>query len=166
MSDLTQAISQRHPGAVLEVVESRGETTAVVEPARAKALLKFLKEERGFNYLVDVSSAHWPEEGRIDVVYLVRNLKTREQIRIRAALPVEEPAIESVADVWRTADWLEREVYDLMGITFLGHPDLRRILMPEEFEGHPLRKEYPMEGDDEWRNYLPVSEAGHDDREP
>ena len=164
MSELTQAIGERFPGAVVEIVEFRGETTVVADPERAKAILRFLKEERGFNYLVDVSSAHWPEEGRINVVWQVRNLKTREQLRIRSPLPEEAPQVESVADLWRTADWLEREVYDLMGVVFLGHPDLRRILMPEDFEGYPLRKEYPMEGDDEWRNYLPVEEGPHDDR--
>jgi NADH-quinone oxidoreductase subunit C len=155
MADLTSDIRDRFAGALKEVVTTPGETTLVVEAARAKEILRFMKAERGFNYLVDVSSAHWPDEGRIDVVYMVRNLATREQVRIRAAVPVEDPAIETVADVWRTANWLEREVYDLMGVQFLGHPDLRRIMLPEDFEGHPLRKEYPMEGDDEWRNYLP-----------
>ncbi len=109
-----------------------------------------------------MSSAHWPDEGRIDVVYLPRSLKTAEQVRIRVPLPVEDPSIETVADIWRTADWLEREVYDLMGVTFIGHPDLRRIMLPEEFDGHPLRKEYPMEGDDEWRNFLPVKDTDDD----
>ncbi len=155
MADLTNDIRDRFPDALKEAVLTPGETTLVVESAQAKAVLRFMKAERGFNYLVDVSCAHWPDEGRIDVVYQVRNLSTREQVRVRAALPVEDPSIETVADLWRTANWLEREVYDLMGIMFVGHPDLRRIMLPEDFEGHPLRKEYPMEGDDEWRNYLP-----------
>jgi NADH-quinone oxidoreductase subunit C len=158
MGDAVQGVRDKFPGAIKEIVEYQGETTLVVEPAKAKEILRYLKESEGFRYLVDVSSAHWPEEGRIDVVYLARNLKDRRQLRVRAALPVEDPSIESVADLWRTADWLEREVYDLMGITFIGHPDLRRIMLPEDFEGHPLRKEYPMEGDDEWRNFLPPEE--------
>ena len=154
MPDLLTDIRGKFPAALLEVVQAAGETTLVVEAGRAKEILRWMKAERGFNYLVDVSCAHWPDEGRIDVVYQVRNLTTREQVRVRAALPVEDPTIETVADVWRTADWLEREVYDLMGVQFVGHPDLRRIMLPEDFEGHPLRKEYPVEGDDEWRNYL------------
>jgi NADH-quinone oxidoreductase subunit C len=77
---------------------------------------------------------------------------------VRVPLPEEDPEVESVSDVWRTANWLEREVYDLMGVRFLGHPDLKRIMLPEEFEGHPLRKEYPMQGDDAWRNYLSPEE--------
>ena len=155
MADLAADIRAKFPGALKELVLKQGETTLVVEAARAKEILRFMKAERGFNYLVDVSSVHWPDEGRIDVVYLARNLTTREQVRVRAALPVEDPTIETVCDVWRTANWLEREVYDLMGIQFTGHPDLRRIMLPEDFEGHPLRKEYPMEGDDEWRNFIP-----------
>ena len=159
MSDLASSLQEKFPGALKEVVLSSGETTLVLEAARAKEALRFMKSERGFNYLVDVSSAHWPEEGRIDVVYQVRNLATRDQVRVKVALPVEDPSIETVCDIWRTANWLEREVYDLMGVQFLGHPDLRRIMMPEDFEGYPLRKEYPMEGDDEWRNYLSPEEA-------
>jgi len=158
MGNAIQGIRERFPEAIREVVEYQGETTLVVEPAKAKGILKFLKESEGFNYLADVSSAHWPEEGRIDVVYLARNLTDRRQLRIRAALPVEDPSIETVTDIWRTANWLEREVYDLMGVAFIGHPDLRRILLPEDFDGFPLRKEYPMEGNDEWRNFLPPEE--------
>jgi NADH-quinone oxidoreductase subunit C len=155
MADLTSDIRERFAGALKEVVVGLGETTLVVEPSRAKEVLRFMKAERGFNYLADLSCAHWPDEGRIDVVYQVRNLSNREQVRVRVPLSVEDPSTDTVSDVWRTANWLEREVYDLMGVQFAGHPDLRRIMLPEDFEGHPLRKEYPMEGDDEWRNYLP-----------
>jgi len=159
MSDAIQGIRERFPEAIREVVEYQGETTLVVDAATAKGILRFLRESEGFNYLADISSVHWPEEGRIDVVYVARNLKDTRQLRIRTALPVEDPSIETVTDVWRTANWLEREVYDLMGVVFLGHPDLRRILLPEDFDGYPLRKEYPMEGDDEWRNFLSPEEG-------
>lgn len=155
MDALFQEIGTRFPGAVIERLEYQGETTLRTDGPRAKEILRFLKEERGFNFLADLTSVHWPEEGRIDVVYQVRNMTTRQQLRVRAGVPVEDPSIATVSDLWRTADWLEREVYDLMGVLFTGHPDLRRIMLPEDFEGHPLRKEYPMEGDDEWRNYLP-----------
>ena len=155
MADVIQAVQSKFPGAILEIVEYQGERTLVVQPGRVRAVLGHLKQSEGFNFLADISSAHWPEEGRIDVVYIVRSLKSREQLRIRTPLPIEDPAVETVSDLWGTADWLEREVYDLMGVQFTGHPDLRRIMLPEDFEGHPLRKEYPMEGDDEWRNYVP-----------
>jgi len=156
MTSLTSELSKAFPGAIVEVVEFRGETTLVVGAAKAVDILRNLKEEHGFDYLVDITSAHWPDEDRIDVLWLVRNMKTRVQLRIQAPLPVSDPSIGSVTDLWSTASWLEREVYDLMGVVFLGHPDLRRIMLPEDFEGFPLRKEYPMEGYAEWRNYLPA----------
>lgn len=159
MADVVRAVKESFPGAIREIVEYQGETTIIVDRGAAKPILRHLKEREGFNYLADISSAHWPEEGRIDVVYLPRNLKDRSQVRIKASLPVEDPSIESVTDVWRAANWMEREVYDLMGVDFVGHPDLRRILLPEDFEGYPLRKEFPMEGDDEWRNFLPTEEG-------
>jgi len=158
MTDLVPELKKRLPGALREVVEYQGETTLVVEPAKAGEVLRFLKGERGFDSLVDVSCAHWPEEGVVEVLWFVRSLTSREQVRVKARLPEEAPVVASAAPVWRAADWMEREVYDLMGVRFEGHPDLKRILLPEDFEGHPLRKEYPMEGDDEWRNYLPAEE--------
>ncbi len=157
--DLIRSIRASLPGAVLDVVDYAGETTVVAKASQVKELLRFLKERRGFDYLVDITSVHWPEEGRVDVVYLARSLATREQLRVRTAVPEEAPEVPSVTDLWGTANWLEREVYDLMGVRFEGHPDLKRILLPEDFEGHPLRKEYPMEGDDEWRNYLRPEEG-------
>jgi len=156
LEELIGRLRKSNPDAILEVVYYQGETTLVAEAGKAKGLLRSLKDDEGFDYLVDVSSVHWPEEGRMDVVYVARSLKTRDQLRVRAEVPDENPEIETVSDVWRTADWLEREVYDLMGVRFTGHPDLKRIMLPEDFEGHPLRKEYPMEGDDEWRNFLPA----------
>jgi NADH-quinone oxidoreductase subunit C len=159
MVELTERIRAKFPAAVQEVVEYAGETTLVVGPARLKGLMRHLRDSEGFNFLADVSCAHWPEMGRIDVVYQVRNMSTRLQFRVRVPLPEEDPEVESVSEVWRTANWLEREVYDLMGVRFLGHPDLKRIMLPEDFEGHPLRKEYPMQGDDAWRNYLAPEES-------
>ena len=156
MTSLTSELSKAFPGAIVEVVDFRDETTLVIGAAEAVDILRNLKEEHGFDYLVDITSAHWPDENRIDVLWLVRNMKTRVQLRLQAPLPVSDPSIGSVTDLWPAANWLEREVYDLMGVVFLGHPDLRRIMLPEDFEGFPLRKEYPMEGYAEWRNYLPA----------
>ena len=158
--ELVERIRAKFPAAIQEVVHYAGETTLVVGPAHFKPLARHLKEVEGYRFLADVSSAHWPQEGRIDAVYQVRNLETRDDLRLRVPLPEEDPEVETVSDLWRTADWLEREVYDLMGVRFLGHPDLKRIMLPEDFEGHPLRKEFPMQGDDAWRNYLaPEEEA-------
>lgn len=143
---------------LLSIKKFRGETTVIVKPSNLHDILKFLKED-GFNYLVDVSSAHFPEREEIELLYLVRDLKNKRQVRIKTSLPVEEPRINSACDIWAGANWMEREVFDLMGVIFEGHPDLRRILMPEDFEDFPLRKEYPMEGDDEYRNFLKPGEG-------
>lgn len=152
--ELVERIRAKFPAALQEVVQYGGETTLVVGPSHLKPLARHLKDAEGYRFLADVSCAHWPEVGRIDAVYQVRNLESRDEVRVRVPLPEEDPEVETVSDVWRTANWLEREVYDLMGIRFLGHPDLKRVMLPEEFEGHPLRKEFPMQGDDAWRNYL------------
>lgn len=136
----------------------RSETTLITSKDEIHQILEFLKND-GFDYVVDVSSAHFPERGEIEVVYLLRDLKTRRQIRVKAPVSVEDPRLPTATDLWQGANWMEREVYDLMGVIFEGHPDLRRILMPEDFEDFPLRKEYPMEGDDEWRNFLKPGEG-------
>jgi NADH-quinone oxidoreductase subunit C len=136
----------------------RGETTLIVENKNLHQFLQILKNN-GFDYLVDVSSAHYPEREEIELHYLVRDLNTKRQIRIKTSLSVEDPRTQSACDIWPGANFLEREVYDLMGIIFEGHPDLRRILMPEDFEDFPLRKEYPMEGDDNYRNFLKPGEG-------
>ena len=136
----------------------RGETTIILEPKDLHEALRVFRED-GFDYLADVSSAHYPERNEIEIIYLVRSLKDRRQARLKAALPADDPRTVTACDIWSGADWPEREVYDLMGIVFEGHPDLRRILMPEDFEDHPLRKEYPMEGDDSWRNFLKEGEG-------
>jgi len=147
-----------HPSVKFSVREFRGETTLVFSPEDLHAALAAFKAD-GFDYIVDVSSAHYPDRGEIELLYLVRSLKDARQIRLKACLPEESPRAQSACDIWAGADWMEREVYDLMGVVFEGHPDLRRILMPEDFEDFPLRKDYPMEGDDSWRNFLRPGEG-------
>lgn len=154
MTETLKVLSKEFKGFIKEFREWRGETTIIVDRQKAHNLLLFLKGNAGFNSLIDVSSAHYPDEGFLTISYIVRNMKTIEQVRVQAILPLDEPSIESVCDIWKGANFFEREVYDLMGIYFLNHPDLKRIMMPEDFEGHPLRKEYPLEGYDEWRNYV------------
>ncbi|MEJ2368127.1 MAG: NADH-quinone oxidoreductase subunit C [Acidobacteriota bacterium] len=162
MQETAATLQEKFPGAVTEVLSDGDETTLIVAASSAKGILASLKQDHGFNYLADLSSAHWPEEARIDVVWMVRNLESRQQLRIRVPLPEEDPVIETVSDLWKAANWLEREVFDLMGVRFEGHPGLKRIMLPDDFEGHPLRKEYPVEGFDEWRNYLPPEGEAHE----
>ena len=139
------------PGALRETVARDGERIVYVARDRLLAAMRWLKETPGqeFNYLVDVTAVEFRDRERpIEVVYFLRSLERRADIRIKVELPsTDELVVDSVWSLWHGADWLEREVYDMFGITFRGHPDLRRILMWETYaEGYPLRKSFPLRG--------------------
>jgi NADH-quinone oxidoreductase subunit C len=128
-----------------------GDTIVYVEPDHIRNVLGWLKETPGeeYNYLVDLTAVEYHDpEPPIEVVYFLRSLERRSDLRVKVELAKDgDLAVESVVSLWHAADWLEREVYDMFGITFLGHPDLRRILMWETYsEGHPLRKDFPLRG--------------------
>jgi NADH-quinone oxidoreductase subunit C len=142
-----EKVRERFGEALKEVVYFRGEDTLVVDPEKILEICRFLKEdpEMGFDLLVDVTGIHYLErEYSYEVVYHLLSLARRRRLRLRTRLG-EAGEIDSVTSVWRGADWHEREAFDLVGIRFKGHPDLRRILMPEDFEGHPLRKDFALE---------------------
>ena len=105
--------------------------------------MRTLREAYGYRYYVLASATEHP--GAFDVIHGVRNLDTRDTLFVKVVLPKETPEVDTLAFLYKGADWHEREVYDLFGIGFRSHPDLRRILMPEEYEGHPLRKDFPMD---------------------
>jgi NADH-quinone oxidoreductase subunit C len=139
------------PGAVRETVARDGERVVYVARDRLLEAMTWLKHTPGqeFNYLVDVTAVEFRDRERpIEVVYFLRSLERRVDVRIKVELhAADELAVDSVWDLWHGADWLEREVYDMFGITFRGHPDLRRILMWETYaEGYPLRKSFPLRG--------------------
>ena len=139
------------PGAIRTAVARDGETIVYVARERLLEAMRWLKDTPGqeFNYLVDVTAVEFRDRERpLEVVYFLRSLERRADIRIKVELhPTEELAVDSVYGLWRGADWLEREVFDMFGITFRGHPDLRRILMWETYaEGYPLRKSFPLRG--------------------
>ncbi len=147
---LARKLNERFPGALLEQVDFRGDLTIVVQPDRLVEVARFLKEdpELRFDYLLYATAVDWPaRQPRFDVVWEVRSLanKTRVRLKTRAAMP--NPRVPSLSAVWRAANWHERETWDLLGITFEGHPDPRRILMPQTWEGHPLRKDYVSFGE-------------------
>jgi NADH-quinone oxidoreductase subunit C len=145
---LVQQLSNRFPDALQEHGEFRGELTIVVDPARLVEVARFLKEEQGFDYFLYNTAVDWPaRQPRFDVVWEVRSLKNKTRIRIKTRAAMPEPTVPTLTSVWRAADWHERETWDLLGIRFQGHPDLRRILMPETWEGHPLRKDYVSFGE-------------------
>ena len=139
------------PGALREAVARDGEQIVYVARERLLEAMQWLKQTPGqeFDYLVDVTAVEFRDRERpIEVVYFLRSLQRRADIRIKVELqPSEELSVDSVWSLWHGADWLEREVFDMFGITFQGHPDLRRILMWETYaEGYPLRKSFPLRG--------------------
>ena len=125
-----------------------GDATAQVEAGRIVEILRFLRDEPGleFDMLSDLTAVDYLGRApRFEVVYHLYSVGRNQRVRIKAAVPETPCQIDSVVDVWPVANWMEREVWDLYGIRFRNHPDLRRILLYEEFEGHPLRKDYPKE---------------------
>lgn len=125
------------------------EHVVYVDPARNVEILGWLKEdpEQHYDHLADVTAVDYGGGRPIQVVYQLWSIPHKRALRVKCELPLSELEIQSVAPLWRTADWLEREVYDLFGVVFSGHPDLRRILMPENYaEGYPLRKDFPLRG--------------------
>ncbi len=147
---IVRRVSERFPSALLEHIDFRDDLSLVVDPGRLIEVARFLKEdaELDFDYLLYATAVDWPaRDPRFDVVWEVRSLakKTRVRIKARAAMP--EPRVASLTSVWRAAGWHERETWDLFGIRFDGHPDLRRILMPDSWEGYPLRKDYVSFGE-------------------
>jgi NADH-quinone oxidoreductase subunit C len=143
------ALAAAIDGAVLAADRFAGDITVTVPADKIVDICHALKSGRGFKFLVDLTAIDWLERapGRFDLVYWMHRFDDSKRIRLVAALPAER-AIASVTGVWRTANWLEREVYDMFGIHFEGHPALERILTWEGFNGHPLRKDFPVEGID------------------
>jgi len=135
------------PGAISSGQESNGEITLHVDPASLLSLAQFLKNQQGYERLSAVTCVDWhPREPRFEVVYQLHSIRHNRRLRLKVTLPGTNAQVESVVGVWRSANWYEREVFDLFGVTFLHHPNLRRILMPEGWEGHPLRKDFPVHG--------------------
>jgi len=134
---------------VRAVSEFRGETTMVVKKEEIVEVCTFLKQELGYNFLTDLCAIDYlGQSPRFMMVYQLYNIGSHQRLRIKAAVEEGDGRIDTVSCVWATANWLERECYDLMGIVFNNHPDLRRILMPDDWVGHPLRKDYPVQGPD------------------
>jgi len=137
--------------------EFRGDTRAVVSRDELFAALQLLRDQRGFDLLVDITCVDYlnyrDAEDRFGLVYLLANTRTNERIAVRAFLNEPDLVVPSAVPLWAGANWLEREVWDMFGIRFEGHPDLRRILLPDEFVAFPLRKDYPLQGRGERHNF-------------
>lgn len=141
------ALEAFDPEAVVAGKHDRKELTLEIAPEKIVPVCRFLKDEQQFVRLSTVTAVdRYPAEPRFEVIYHLHSLARNERLRLKCRLSGERPEIDSVTPVWRAADWYERETFDLFGVRFRNHPDLRRIMLPEDWEGHPLRKDYPVTG--------------------
>jgi NADH-quinone oxidoreductase subunit C len=141
------ALERSLPEAITGGHAEHSEPTLFISPARIVEVCRFLKDEGKFLRLSAITAVDWhPTDPRFEVVYLLHALEGHSRLRLKCWVSESECEIESVTGVWRSANWYEREIFDLFGIRFRNHPDLRRILMPSDWEGHPLRKDYPVHG--------------------
>lgn len=145
--ELFESLDQLLGARILEKVEFRGETTLVIDPGDLREVAKFCRDELAFDYLIDITSVdNFGDEPRFEIVYELYSLVMTVHLRLKLRVSEDSGEVETVSDVWPTANWHEREIYDMMGLRFRGHPDLRRILMWDGYPYFPLRKEFPLEG--------------------
>ncbi|HEY0321008.1 MAG TPA: NADH-quinone oxidoreductase subunit C [Pyrinomonadaceae bacterium] len=149
-SPLVAALQRQNPAWVVEVIEAFGETTVIVPREHILAACSFLKgaPDIGFDMLVDICGVDRgpEEEPRFEVNYHLFSTTKYHRTRLKVVLNEDDPRVQTVTGVWKTANWHERETFDMFGIIFEGHPDLRRILLPDDWEGHALRKDFPLRG--------------------
>ena len=149
-SQLVAALQHEHPEWILNVIEALGEVTAVVPREHLVAVCSFLKTAPGaqFDFLADLSGVDRgvEEEPRFEVNYHLFSTIIYHRLRLKVLVNEDDARVPTVTGVWRTANWHERETFDLMGVIFEGHPDLRRILLPDDWQGHALRKDFPLRG--------------------
>jgi NADH-quinone oxidoreductase subunit C len=154
-------VSERFPDGVVETSTAHGEATVIVNRDALKDVLGFLKTDADFvcDFLSFVTAVdRHPKVPRFEVVYEVYSIELKHRVRIKTRITEEDAKVPSVVDIYRGANWHERETYDLFGVVFEGHPNLRRIVLPTNWDGHPLRKEYSAQGQIVWslgKNVLP-----------
>jgi NADH-quinone oxidoreductase subunit C len=140
-------LAEKFPNSILETHSHRGDDTAIVKKDDIVAICMFLRDDETlrYNFMMDLTAVDYlGREPRFEVVYHLYSLQHNQRVRLKAGVDEADCTIDSIVPVWISADWFEREVFDMYGITFKGHPELRRILLYEGFEGHPLRKDYPL----------------------
>ena len=144
-------LKARFGEAIQEALSYLGQNYFVVDASQIEAICLYLRDTEQYNMLTDLTAVDYPKKPkRFEIIYQLYSFPRNERLRLKAAI-AENESISTVVPVWITANWLEREVYDMFGVTFAGHPDLRRILLPEEWQGFPLRKDYPiLQQDDQW----------------
>jgi NADH-quinone oxidoreductase subunit C len=160
---IADKLKERFPEEVLEVKEFRGQVSVTVRKGRILEICRFLHDASDLylDYLIDLCGVDYlgKKANRFEVVYHLYSIRHRHALRLKAEVPENDARIDSVMPVWIGVNWHERECYDLFGIVFAGHPDLRRVLLPEDWEGYPLRKDYPVKGPEtEWSGFMDVLE--------
>jgi NADH-quinone oxidoreductase subunit C len=157
---IIEHIDEQMPQVILDRHAFQGDQTIVVPPAQFEAVVDLVYRE-GFQLLLDVTAVDWfQRDPRFDVVYHLLNLTSQERLRLKVRVNDQEP-MPSLVSRFKAADWFEREVFDMFGIPFLGHPRLERLLMWRDFPGYPLRKDFPLDGGDSFCGDVGVSFAGH-----
>lgn len=160
---LARRVQEAFPSGFLKTVEWRGDLAITVTREALREIARFLHDDPAldFDYIVHVSSVDWPDdEERFEVVYECYSIRKRHRIRLKTRVPESDCIVDSLVDVWKGADFMEREVFDMMGIRFRNHPDMRRILMPDDYtEGYPLRKDFPLRGKG-WRDTFEFLKEG------
>ena len=145
--ELLNSLSKLFGPKIQNKTEFLGETTYTISPGDLREVAKFCRDELSFDYLIDITSIdNFGEEPRFEIVYELYSMTLAVYLRLKLRVSEDECAVDTVSDIWPTANWHEREIYDMMGIKFNGHPDLRRILMWDGYPFFPLRKEFPLEG--------------------
>jgi NADH-quinone oxidoreductase subunit C len=160
---IVAAVQSRLGTEAVAVSQFRDNRRLHVAPTRLLELLRLLKDEHGFDMLAELTAADYLKypgaADRFGVMYVLLNTRSGERVNVKTVLNEPDLTLPSAFPLWKGADWMEREVYDMYGITFAGHPDLRRILMPDAFTSYPLRKDYPLRGRGERHNFPVITRA-------
>ncbi len=144
---IAQELRERDAESVLDTVYFRDKAALTVTPNSIRETLEWLRT-KGFNFMASLHGVdYWPEEPRLGVHYEMLDMHDVDRITVKVRVPIDAPNVPSVVEAWPTADHQEREVFDMFGVIFDDHPDLRRILMPEDYEGHPQRRDFPLGGE-------------------
>lgn len=147
LQNTIDGLTDRYTDSIINVYQSSGDTFVHITPDANVDILQYLKDECHFIYLVDVfGTDRFTSEDRFEVFYNVVSLRDQDRLFLKAWLPEQNPEIESITSLWKSANWFERQTYDMFGVRFSNHPDMRRIYMPEDFEYFPMRKEFPLLG--------------------
>jgi NADH-quinone oxidoreductase subunit C len=157
---IAKELRDANPDSVTDTLFFRDRATLIIQPGAIRATLAQLRE-RGFGFLASVHGVdYYPEEPRLGVVYELLDMDAVDRITVKLRVPIDAATVESVTPDWKTADHQEREIYDMFGVVFEGHPSLRRILMPEDYEGYPQRRDFPLGGEPVLFTYNEASTPG------